>query len=59
MKPETTRLVRMIVPSKVLGGQATSAEEKSRQRETIFGGKGVLSVLNDRIEKTGSYVCGT
>jgi glutathione S-transferase len=49
MRPETQRLVRMIVPAKVLGGAPASAEEKQKQRETIYGEKGILGVLNVKL----------
>ena len=46
MRPETQRLVRMIVPSKVLGSTPATAEQKQNQREAIYGAHGLLSVLN-------------
>lgn len=58
MRPETSRLVRMIVPSKVLGGTPPSADEKAKQKETIYGQKGILSVLNGQLGKTNAFVCG-
>jgi glutathione S-transferase len=58
MRPETQRLVRMIVPAKVLGGTPASNEEKLKQRNTIYEKHGLLSVLDKKLEKTGSYVCG-
>ncbi len=37
MRPETHRLIRMIVPAKVFGGNPASAEEKQKQRDQIYG----------------------
>ena len=58
MRPETQRLIRMIVPAKVLGGNPASTEEKQKQRDQIYGQRGLLSVLDGQLGKTGSYVCG-
>lgn len=58
MRPETQRLVRMIVPVKVLGGVPASAEEKQKQRDTIYGDHGLLRVLDGQLVKTDQYICG-
>jgi glutathione S-transferase len=48
----------MIVPSKVLGGAPASTEDKNKQRETIYGQRGVLSVLDTQLGKSGAFICG-
>jgi len=58
MRPETQRLVRLIVPAKVLGGAPTSAEDKQKQRETLFGSRGILNILDKQLESTHGFVCG-
>lgn len=59
MRPETQRLIRMIVPAKVLGGNPASNEDKQKQRDSIYGKHGLLHVLDDQIKKTGcQYICG-
>ncbi len=59
MRPETARLIKMIVPSKVLGGSPATAEDKQKQRNHIYGKHGILSVLDEKLQKTGNYICGT
>jgi len=58
MRPETQRLIRMIVPAKVLGGNPASTDDKRKQRETIYGKHGILSVLDKKLGEQGPYICG-
>lgn len=58
MRPETQRLIRMIVPAKINGGTPPTSEEKQTQRKTIYGKHGVLDVLNTKLGSTGAFVCG-
>lgn len=58
MRLETQRLIRMIVPSKVLGDVPASSEAKQKQRNNIYGEHGILSVLNDKLKQSNAYICG-
>ena len=59
MRPETQLLIRMIVPPKVLGGQATALDKKQKQKDLIFADNGLLSALNGPLSRTGKYICGS
>jgi hypothetical protein len=43
----------MIVPPKVLGGQATALDKKQKQKDLIFNDNGLLSALNGPLSRTG------
>ncbi len=58
MRPETSRLQRMMVPSKVQGTMSTSTDMVEKQKALIFGETGLLNALDKQIEKTGGYICG-
>ena len=59
MRPETQRLIRMIVPAKVFGGAPATQEMKVAQRKVIFQNHGILDALNTQIQKSGLFVCGS
>ncbi len=58
MRPETSRIQRMLIPMMIRGSMVTKPDDIQNQKNLIFGEHGLLFTLEKQLNHTGAYICG-
>jgi hypothetical protein len=58
MRPETQRLIRMLVLPKVVSTTAVKSEDLKIHWESIFGEDSIISVIEENLTKSKVFICG-
>ena len=57
LRPETQRLIRMIVLPKVVSTNTVKREDLETHWDFIFGHESIIEVIEENLKKSGAFIC--